>query len=98
MDLKSLNDPGLNVPMAHDSAAGSPSVTLLLMYAANVLAILSLIFLHIKGDPATATGATCIYAVVCTVLYMFRKLTKAKFDLKNQDIELDGGDDAKKDN
>lgn len=96
MDLKSLNDPGLNVPMAHDAPAGKPSVTLLLMYVANALAICSLIYLHIMGPPLQATGLTCLYGIISTVLYMFRKLSKAKFDLKNQDIELDGGDDAKK--
>lgn len=95
---KDWNDPGIMVPMAHDSPAGKPSVTLLLMYVANALAIFSLIYLNIIGDSLTATGMTCLYAIICTVLYLMRKLNKAKFDLKNQDLELDGGDDVKKDN
>jgi hypothetical protein len=98
MDLKSLNNPGLNLPLANDSAAGKPSVTLLLMYVANLIAIISLIYLHIKGDPLAASGMTCLYAVICTVLYMMRKLNKASFDLKSQKFEVDGGEDEKKSN
>lgn len=89
MDFNKLNDPGVMVPLARDPALNKPSVTLLLMYVANVLAIISLIILHFKAEATVATSATCIYAVICTVLYMFRQLTKAKFDLDDKSIELD---------
>lgn len=93
MDFKKWNDPGIFVPMAHDSPAGKPSVMLLFAYTAHALAICSLIAFNILGDRFLATSTTCIYAVICTVLYMLRKLTKAKFDLKDQQFEVDGGDD-----
>lgn len=93
MDLKDLNNPGISVPMAHDSPAGVPSVTLLLMYVANILAILSLVYLHIRASALIATSLTIIYAVICTILYLMRKLSKAKFDLKNQEFEVDSGDE-----
>lgn len=96
MDLTKLNDPGISVPMAHDSASGKPSITLLLMYVANALAILSLIYLHIRGEAFPATCMAMLYGVICTVLYMIRKLNKAKFDLDDKSIELEGGDDAEK--
>lgn len=94
--FESWNKPGIKVPMAHDSTTDQPSVTLLIMYASNLLAILSLIYLHIKGDAFVATSATCIYAVICTVLYMMRKLQHAKFDLKDESFSLDSGDDNQK--
>lgn len=90
------NKEGVNLPFARDAADnGKPSVTLLLMYFANLVAILSLIYLHIKADAFVATSTTCMYAITCTILYMFRKLSKAKFNLKDKDFELDGASDDK---
>ena len=95
MDFKKLNDPGLNLPLAADPVSGKPSVTLLLMYVANLVAIASLIYLHIKGDAFTATCMSVLYGVLCTVLYMMRKLSKAKFDLDDKSVELDSGEESK---
>ena len=86
------NDPGIKVPMAHDSVVKKPSVTLLLMYAANLLAVISLIILHIRSEPLIASTATCSYAVICSILYIMRKLNKAKFDAKTESFELDSDD------
>lgn len=82
---------GLYLPVAQD--AGKPSVTLFFMYLSNLVAIVSLILLHVKGDPFTATSTTAIYAIIQTVLYMLRRLQKAKFDLDDKSIELEGEDD-----
>jgi hypothetical protein len=82
---------GLYLPVAHD--AGKPSVTLFFMYLSNLLAVVSLALLHVKGDAFTATTTTAIYAVVQTVLYMFRRLQKAKFDLDDKSVELEGEED-----
>lgn len=79
--------------MAYDGRVKGPSVTLLWMYVANILAAGSVIFLHFKGEPNTATFTACIYATVQTVLYMFRALQKAKFDLDDKEIELEGEDE-----
>lgn len=82
---------GLYLPLAHDS--GKPSVTLFFMYLANLLAIISLALLHVKGDAFTATTTTTIYAIVQTVLHMFRRLHSAKLDLDDKSVELEGEDD-----
>jgi hypothetical protein len=93
MDLSKWNDPGVLIPMAHDSVVKKPSITLLLMFTANLLAVISLIILHIRSEPIVATSATCLYAVICSVLYIMRQLNKAKFNLKDKSFELD--DDEK---
>lgn len=92
MSDNKYNDPGLKVIMAYDSAAGKPSFTLLFAYVAHVLAVCSLILYNIIGDHFLATTATCTYAIVCTILYIFRKLNKAKFDLKDQSFDLESDD------
>lgn len=94
MDWEKFNKVGLFVPMAHDSPADKPSVMLLFAYTAHVLALASLIAFNILGDHLQAVSATCLYAVICTVLYMLRKLSKAKFDLDDKSVELDSGDET----
>lgn len=95
--LKILCERGLYLPAAHDSNRDEPSFTLLFFYAANVIALVGLIIYFIVGDKFTATCTACIYAVIQAVLYQMHKITKAKFDLKDDAIELDGGDDSKGD-
>ena len=87
----------LKLPFAFDKAKNRPSVTLLFMYLSNVLALGSLVVLLIFGDRFVATTATCIYAVMQTVLYMFRSLQTAKFDLRNQSFEIQGNEHEKPD-
>lgn len=86
------NKIGLNVPLAHDSTKGQPSVTLFFMYLANVMAIFSLIYLHLRADAFVANCMTLLYAVISTVLYMMRKLQSAKFDLDDKSFELESDD------
>lgn len=94
--FKSIGENGLKVPLAYDAANKQPSITLLFAWFANALALLSLIYLHIAGDKLVATTATIIYAVISTVLYMIRKLHKAKFDLENKAFELESEEEEKK--
>ena len=91
--LEKSNKEGLPLPLAHDGATGKPSVTLFFVYLSNILAIASLITLHIAADKITASIMTCIYAITWVILYMFRALQKAKIDFDDKSIELEGEDD-----
>lgn len=93
--FKSANENGLHFPLARDPVSGQASVTMFFLYLANMMAIGSLIYLHIKGDPFIATCMSVLYAVISTVLYMMRKISKAKFDLKDKSFDLDAGTDEK---
>lgn len=92
-DWKRWSEEGIRVPFAFDGVTKLPSVTLFFMYIANLLAILSLIYLHIRSDAFIATCMTVLYAVINTVLYLMRKLQSAKFDLDDKSFELEAGDD-----
>jgi hypothetical protein len=92
---KSWSEVGIRLPFIHDSTTGKPSITLLFPYITFVLATISIILLHIKTDLAVATWTTIGFWIVSTVLYMLRRISKAKFDLDDKSIELDSGDDEK---
>lgn len=66
-----------------------------MMYGANLLAGLSIIYLNLKAPGLGATTITCMYSITCTALYMMRSLSKAKFDLKDQSIDLESDEDKK---
>lgn len=93
--FKMANSEGLPVPLARDSAKNQPSVTLLFVYVTSLLAIVSLIVLHMRADAVIATAASCIYSIVWTILYMIRQLHKVKFDVDDQSVELEGEDNEK---
>ena len=91
--LKKSAEEGLYFPVAYDASKKQASATLFFMYLANVLALVSIIWLHFQNDPFVATITAAIYSVVWTVLYMMRRLQKAKFDLDDRSIELDSGEE-----
>ncbi len=84
---------GMYLPLAYD--AGKPSITMFFSYLANTLAIISLALLHVKGEPFVATLTTTSYAIIQTVLYMLRRLSKAKIDLDDRSFDLEGEEDEK---
>jgi hypothetical protein len=84
---------GIYLPVMHDASTAKASATLFFMYIANLLAIVSLIWLHFQNDAFVATVTTAIYSVVWTVLYMMRRIQKAKFDLDDKEFELEGEDE-----
>lgn len=84
---------GLYLPFAHDANRNEPSVTLLFMYIFNLCAFASIIYLHIKDSALTAALTTLTYSIVWTVLYMMRSIQKAKFDLDDKSIDLEGDED-----
>jgi hypothetical protein len=89
---------GFRVPFAYDSKAKEPSFTLLVAYTATLLTIVSLIALHLKLDLVIATITTMTYWVVAMIFYLIRNLNKAKVDLDDHSIDLEGSkeDEEKK--
>lgn len=87
---------GLYLPFAHDANREEPSVTLLFMYVFNLCALASIVYLHIKDSAFTAACTTLLYSIVWTVLYMMRSIQKAKFDLDDRSIDLEGDEEDEK--
>ena len=90
---KSWTTNGIFLPFAHDPTTNKPSITLFFPYATFCLSTLSIVALHFKKDLAIATWTTIGFWIIATVLYMLRRITKAKFDLDDKSIELDSTDD-----
>jgi hypothetical protein len=84
---------GIHTPFIFDAGTQGPSITITFAYITFFLAIASVIALHFKTELFIATSTALMFWVVATVLYMIRKITKAKIDLDNKAIELDGGED-----
>lgn len=86
---KKWSEEGVRIPFVHDPVSSKPSVTLLFPYILFWLACISLIMLHFRPELALATWTTIGFWATSTVLYMFRKLHKAKFDFNSRSIELE---------
>lgn len=86
---------GIYVPMAYDGTTGKPSVTLLGVHFALTITLVSLICLHFFPYIQVATLTSMAFYALTSTLYLIRNLQKAKFDLKDKDFELDGGDEPK---
>lgn len=82
---------GIYMIMAYDNDKPGPSVTLLFAHLANALALVSIIIL-ISKDTFQGTIAAILYSVITMVLYIMRRITKFKVDLKDQSIDLEDGD------
>ena len=84
---------GLRWPMAFDGETKKPSVTLLMFYFATVVMFSSVILLHYFQSIIVGTVMSVGVWIVGFVMYRMRKLDKFKFDLDDQEIELDSDDD-----
>lgn len=95
--LKALYDAacelGFRVPFAYDAKTKEPSFTLLVAYTATLLMIVSLIALHFKLDLVIATITTMTFWVIAMIFYRIGNLSKAKFDLDDHSVDLEGDDD-----
>lgn len=91
--FRKLNEEGILFPYAKNSVNNQPSVTLFFLYINNILAFMSLIYLHIKGDIFIATATTCVYSIIWAVLYLMKSIKTFKADLDDQSIELEGEDE-----
>lgn len=85
---------GIYLPFIHDPSTKTPSITLLFPYVTFALSVASIIALHFKIELFVATTTTLMFWLVSTILYMIRRITKAKIDLDDKSVELDGGEDS----
>ena len=83
---------GIHLPFAHDPVTGKPSVTLLFPYITFVICMMSMVLLQFKPELVLSTGMTLVFWAASVIFYMFRKLHKAKFDVKDGSFELESGD------
>lgn len=91
--FKYSNEKGLPLPLAHDPVQQQASVTMFFAYLTNLLAIASLIYYNIAGDHFNAACLSCVYAIIHTILFMFKHLRTFKADLDDKSIELEGSDE-----
>lgn len=82
---------GLKLPFAWDPVSKKPSITLLFPYVTFAMAVISLIVLHFYPTAIIATAMTLLFWAMSVVFYLLRKLSKAKFDLDDKSIDLEGG-------
>lgn len=93
--LEFLSVNGAHLPAAYDADKKGPSVSLWFSHVAFTVAIAGIISLLIK-DTTTGVIAAMIFSGLQTVFYLIRRLTKAKFDLDDKSVELEGDEDDEK--
>lgn len=81
--------------MVYDFVTKHPSITITFPYITFFVWIYAVILL-IQKDVLEGTLVALFGWIVATVLYMIRKLNKAKIDLTQKSVEFEGGDDADK--
>lgn len=81
---------GIYLPFIHDPVNNQPSVSLFFAYVTFILAVISTIVLHVTVGGIVATGASIGFWGLATIFYLIRNLQRAKIDLDDQEIELDG--------
>ena len=86
--FKFSSEIGLKLPMAYDQDKPCPSISLLFAQISFYLAAISIIIL-INRDLKAGTLAAMIFAALYFCFYLLRKLTKAKLNLKDGDIDLE---------
>jgi hypothetical protein len=86
---------GFSLPLAKDGITGLPSATLWFAYISFLLALAAEVYFIIKEDNLASTSTAIIFWVIAMVFYRMGKLDKVKIDIDDQNIELDGEDDAK---
>ena len=98
MGLRSLwsrwGTEGIKIPFIYDPASKQPSITILFPYVLFWIACISLVLLHIFPGMTIATWTSIGFWAMATVLYMFRKLQKAKFEVGGKSITLESGDSS----
>ena len=80
---------GWNLGAAYDNDKPGPSVSLLFAHVSFYVAITAIIYLIIK-DQNLGTLAAMIFAALYFIFYMLRRLTKAKIDLDDRSLDLEG--------
>lgn len=86
--IRVWSEEGIRFPMAHDITTGKPSVTLLFPYISFFIAMTAIILLMRENTLYGAIAAIGSW-IIALVLYLMRKLTKAKIDIDDKSIELE---------
>lgn len=86
--LKKAIDSGLPLPHAYDPAAKGPSFRLLTAYISFVVAVSSVVALHVWSSLLAATCTAIAFFGLNMIFYMLKKLTSAKIDLNDQELSL----------
>ena len=90
---KSISKNGMYMPFIHDARTGKASITLLFAYLTFALAFISTIALHFSIGLTVATFTSILFWVISVIFYRLRNLDKAKIDLDDRSIELEGSGD-----
>lgn len=88
--FKNASVNGLYLPFVHDPVTKKPSITLLFSYVTFLMSVLSVILLHFKQTLIIPTFMTIMFWVLAVIFYMIRTIQKAKIDLDEKSIELEG--------
>jgi hypothetical protein len=87
---------GINFFFANDPTEKKPSSTLFYSYMAFWLSFISLVVLHFRADPVTASGMSIGFTGLMIVFYMIRKINKAGFNLKDKSVNLENSEGDQK--
>lgn len=86
--ISELLSGGIKVPMIYDHHTDGPSIIISFPYIAFVVVVYTIMQLA-ESNILYATVAALTLWLLATVLYIMRKLTKAKFDVDDQSIDLE---------
>jgi predicted glycosyltransferase involved in capsule biosynthesis len=85
---------GLYLPLAYDHAKPA-SARLFFAHVSFYIASTSVIALHFSSSLLSASITAILFFLLCTVLYMLKDLTKAKFDLDDRSVDLESSSSDK---
>lgn len=84
---------GMNVPYFKDPSTGKPSLSTVFPYVSFVMTVASVIALHFRPSLVMATSTTMAFWVLSVIFYKFRGFSKAKIDLDDKSLEVEGDKD-----
>lgn len=94
---KQWSQKGMAWPFVNDPVKDKPSVTLLFFYIAFCIVAITIAssstLLLISGDYMLATSMPMLMWLAGFVFYRLRRLDSIKINLKEQSLELDGGEE-----
>lgn len=82
---------GLYFPFVNDPTTGKPSITLLFPFMSGMMLTASLIALHFDTKFLIGTLVSFLFWATSMIFYMIRQLNKAKINLEQKSIDLEGG-------
>jgi hypothetical protein len=88
--FKIWSESGIRFPFAYDATTQKPSVTLFFVYISFLQVSIATILLHTYESSLIASIMAAIVWTIAFVFYLLRRLTRAKFDLDDKSIELEG--------